>query len=198
MSQHHRSRVGGRNSLVIGVFAAALILGLPGMTCAQGGGFTSPLIIPAAAFESSAVDSLGTLDRFSDSYGFITSMPDQVNCVMAPVYLPAGVQITKFEAAVADLVSYNPASTASCPRFYPDVEIDLISNHMDDNIGAQDTNVVTHASVTSTLNNGQTHIVADTTIATPFVNNLQQIYWVRVYVCGQFQTFQGVRIHYEE
>ena len=41
-------------------------------------------------------------------------------------------------------------------------------------LGPQDTNVITHASVNSTLNTGQTHIVADTTINTPFVNNLQQ------------------------
>jgi hypothetical protein len=69
---------------------------------------------------------------------------------------------------------------------------------MDDNIGPQDTLLVTHASVTSTLNTGQIHIAADSTIDTPFVNNIQQLYWIRAYVCGQFQAFQGVRIFYEE
>jgi hypothetical protein len=52
--------------------------------------------------------------------------------------------------------------------------------------------------VYSIVNTGQTHVVWDTTIDTPVINNLQQIYWVRVYVCGQFQAFQGVRIFYKE
>jgi hypothetical protein len=175
---------------------AALLLVAPRGSEAQDG-FTSPLIIPAAAFEASGVQSLGTRDRFSETYGYIYSGTSDYTCVMAPVYLPNGAQITRFEAAVADLVSYNPSGTG-CSRWYPDVEVELMSTHMDDNIGAQDTNIVTHASVTSTLNTGQKHVVADTTIDTPWVNNLQQVYWVRVYVCSQFQNFYGVRIHYKE
>lgn len=192
---HHTLRKGGTAGLVVCALAA-LVFVAPGGAEAQDG-FTSPLIIPAAEFEASGVQSFGTRDRFSESYGFINSAVNDYTCVMAPVYLPNGATITRFEAAVADLVSYNP-SGSGCPRWYPDVEVDLMSTHMDDNLGPQDTNIVTHASVTSTLNTGQTHIVADTTIDTPYVNNLQQVYWVRVYVCGQFETFQGVRIHYRE
>jgi hypothetical protein len=198
MSIHHHSPNGGRRAAVACLIAAALLLCLPEKGWAQGDGFTTPLIIPAAEFETSGVHTYGTLDRFSNSHGYLYAVSDELTCVMAPVYLPNGAKITRFEAAVADLVVENPGSTSTCPRFYPNVEVDLISNHMDDNLGPQDTNTVTHASVSSSQDNGQMHIVADTTINTPFVNNLQQIYWVRVYVCGQFQGFQGVRIHYEE
>ncbi len=197
MLQHHRLMAGGRILLMACMFAVALSFGPASGAWAQDG-FTSPLIIPAAEFESSGVGSFGTLDRFSNTHGYVYAVSDELACVMAPVYLPNGATITRFEAAMSDLVSYNPGSTSTCPRFYPDVEVDLISNQMDDNLYPQDTSVITHASVASNLNTGQTHIVSDTSIATPNVNNLQQIYWVRVYVCGLFQGFQGVRIHYEE
>lgn len=197
MPNQHRSENGSRRAITTWTIAVVLLMCLPGSVGA-GDGFTSPLIIPAAEFEASGVWDYGTLDRFSDSHGYIYAVSDELTCVMAPVYLPNGAEITRFEAAVSDLVAYNPDSSSTCPRFYDDVEVELISNHMDDNIGAQDTQVVIHASVSSNQNNGQTHVVADTSIDTPFVNNLQQIYWVRVYVCGLFQGFQGVRIHYEE
>jgi len=179
-------------------FVAVILLALSIPAGAAEDGFTSPLIIPAAEFEASGVESLGTLDRFSTTYGFVSVVSDAYTCLMAPVYLPSGSTITKFEAAVNDLVVENPGSAATCPRFYPDVEVELMSTHMDDNIYPQDTHVVTHASVTSTQDNGQMHIATDSSITEPFVNNLQQVYWVRVYVCGQFEGFQGVRIHYEE
>ncbi|RLE27549.1 MAG: hypothetical protein DRJ61_17325 [Acidobacteria bacterium] len=186
-----------RTIVACGIFAAVLLVPAAPVGAGQDG-FTSPLIIPAAEFEASGVESLGTLDRFSTTYGYVSVVSDDYTCLMAPVYLPSGSTITKFEAAVNDLVVENPGSPATCPHFYPDVEVELMSTHMDDNIYPQDTHVVTHASVTSTQDNGQTHIVTDTTISEPFVNNLQQVYWVRVYVCGQFEGFQGVRIHYEE
>ncbi len=179
-------------------FGAAILLAPSIPAGAAEDGFTSPLIIPAAEFEASGVQSLGTLDRFSTTYGYVSVVSDDYTCLMAPVYLPSGSTITKFEAAVNDLVVENPGSSATCPRFYPDVEVDLMSTHMDDNIYPQDTHIVTHGSVTSTQDNGQMHIVTDSTINEPFVNNLQQVYWVRVYVCGLFEGFQGVRIHYEE
>jgi hypothetical protein len=188
MSNQTRIGEGGGRRVAHWLVVAALVLGAPAGALAQGGSFVSPLIIPAAEFESSAVDSYGTLDRFSNTSGYFYATSDDLTCVMAPVYLPNGVTITRFEAAMADLVSYNPSSTSTCPKFYPDVEVDLMSNQMDDNLYAQDTHVIT----------GQMHIVSDTTINTPVVNNLQQIYWVRVYVCGSFQAFQGVRIFYEE
>lgn len=195
-----QARIGGGGGCRVAhwLAVAAVLLGTPAVAQAQGGSFTSPLIIPAAEFEASGLWSLGTLDRFSSAHGYVHAEADEFTSLMAPVYLPQGVTITRFEAAVADLVSYNPSSTSTCPRFYPDVEVDLLSTHMDDNIYAQDTHVINHAGVTSTLNTGQMHIVADATINTPIVNNLQQIYWVRVYVCGLFQGFQGVRIYYEE
>ena len=37
-----------------------------------------------------------------------------------------------------------------------------------------------------------------TTIASPTVNNLSTAYFVTVYMCGPFQAFQAVRIHYTE
>ncbi len=197
MSRHQRSGVRRRSSLAAFALAAITVFAFTGNVAAQDG-FTSPLIIPAAEFESSGFDSWGTLDRFSSSHGYVYAVSDSLTCVMAPVYLPNGVTITRFEAAVADLVSYDPGSTSTCPRFYSDVEVHLMSNHMDDNLYTQDTHAITHASVKSTQNDGFTHIVADTTITSPTVNNLQQLYWVRVYVCGLFQGFQGVRIHYEE
>jgi hypothetical protein len=128
----------------------------------------------------------------------VYAVSDELTSVMAPVYLPNGATITRFEAAVADLVAYNPDSTSTCPKFYPDVEVTLRSSQYDDNIYPQDTHIIDHAFVASTLNTGQMHIVADTSISTPVVNNIQQFYWVQVYVCGQFQGFQGVRIYYEE
>jgi hypothetical protein len=198
MLDQDRSKGGARRGLTAWVVAAVALLGATGDALAQGGSFTSPLIIPAAEFEASGVQTYGTLDRFSNSYGYVYAVSDELACVMAPVYLPNGVTITRFEAAVADLVAYNPGSASTCPRFYPDVEVDLLSTHMDDNIYAQDTHIITHASVASTQNDGQMHIAADSTIATPIVNNLQQLYWVRVDVCGLFQGFQGVRIFYEE
>lgn len=177
---------------------AALWIGFSGTAWAQGDGFTSPLIIPAAEFESSAVDSWGTLDRFSNTYGHFYATSDDLTCLMAPVYLPNGATITRFEGAFADLVNYNPDSTSTCPKFYPNVEVELVSNQYQENLYAQDTHTITHAYVTSIINTGQIHVTADSTIDTPYVNNLQQIYWVRVYVCGSFQNFQGVRIFYEE
>ncbi len=182
--------------VVAGLSAMALALAVP--VVHAGDGTMSPLIISAAEFESSAVDSSGTLDRFSETYGFYTATPDDLTCLMAPVYLPNGATITRFEAATADFVVYDPNSSSTCPHFYPDVEVELFSNQLDDNIYPQDTHVIVHASVTSTQDNGQTHISTDTSIDTPWVNNIQQIYWVRVYLCGQFETFQGVRIFYEE
>lgn len=184
--------------LCFGVVLAALGLLSPGTVQAGEDGFTSPLIIPAAEFESSAVWTYGTLDRFSDTYGYYYAASDELTSIMAPVYLPWGATITKLEASMFDLVSYNPGSTATCPHFYPDVEVELISNHYDDNAYPQDTHTITHAQVSSTINTGQLHIASDTSIVEPYVNNLQQIFWVRVYVCGQFQGFQGVRIHYTE
>jgi hypothetical protein len=179
------------------VFAAMLVAG-PATVWAGEDGFTSPLIIAAAEFEASGVQTMGTLDRFSTTYGFVTGSVDDRTCVMAPVYLPNGVTITRFEAATADLVAQNPGSSATCPRFYYDVEVDLLSNYMDDNLYPQDTQVTTHASVTSTLNTGQMHVSADVTIVDPVVDNLQRLYWVRVSLCGPFHAFQGVRVHYEE
>ncbi len=176
----------------------ALALASAGPAEAGEDGFTSPLIIPAAEFEATGVWTYGTLDRFSATYGFISAVSDQLTALVAPVYLPMGATITKFDAAVSDLVSYNPSSPSTCPHFYPDVEVDLMSNQMDDNLYPQDSHPVTHASVSSQINTGQLHIVSDSTIVEPFVNNLQQVYWVRVYVCGQFEGFQGVRIHYTE
>jgi len=183
-------------ALVLSVLGAA-ILAMPGLAPGADG-FTSPLIIPAAEFESTGVWSLGTLDRYSDASGYVTSTSDQLTCLMAPVYLPGNSTITAFEAAVWDLIVANPASASTCPHFYPDVEVDLMSTHYDDNIYPQDTHVVTHASVSSELDNGQMHIVTDDSIVDAYVNNVQQVYWVRVYICGQFQGFQGVRIYYEE
>jgi hypothetical protein len=182
----------------IGILVVALAMSLAPSAQAGEDGFTSPLIIPAADFESSAVWSTGTLDRFIREYGFWSSVSDELTCLMAPVYLPWGATITRFEAATWDLVIYDPGSSFACQRFYPDVEVDLMSTHMDDNIYPQDTHVITHASVSSTLNTGHIHISTDSSIASPVVNNVQQVYWVRVYVCGQWQGFQGVRIHYTE
>lgn len=193
LSSTHRPTGVARCCLV-----AAVVTVVAALPAAAFDGFTSPLIIPAADFEASGVWSYGTLDRFDDTYGYVYATADELTCLMAPVYLPAGVTITKFEAAVADLVVANPSSASTCPRFYPDVEVDLMSTHMDDNIYPQDSHVVTHASVTSQVDNGFMHIVSDTSITEPFVNNVQQVYWVRVYVCGQFEGFQGARIHYEE
>ena len=197
MSMRPLSGPGSRRRLVVGVLVAVLAITVPFVARAADG-FTSPLIIPAADFESTAVWNMGHRDQFSDAYGFVTSDDDDLCSLMAPVYLPHGATITRFEAAMTDLIAENPSSTYTCPRFYPDVEVDLMSNHLDDNIYPQDTHVVTHASLTSTLDTGQLHIAATTAITEPYVNNLQQMYWVRVYVCGVWQGFQGVRIHYEE
>lgn len=189
-----------RAPLFLGVavwLVACLVLGSSAVFAGEDG-FTSPLIIPAAEFEASGVEAFGTLDRFSTTYGFVTGSIDDYTCLMAPVYLPDGATITRFEAATSDLVVQNPGSSATCPRFYYDVEVDLMSTYMDDNVHPQDSQVVTHAAVTSSQDNGQMHVSADTSITEPVVNNLTRLYWVRVYVCGQFQAFQGVRIHYEE
>jgi len=196
MSIHRTLRKGGAHGLV-GCAVAALLLVAPGWAEAQDG-FTSPLIIPAAEFEHTGVDDLTRSDRFSESYGFVSTVSTTTQTtVMAPVYLPNGATITRFEAAVADLVSYNPDGSG-CPRWYPDVVVDLKSNHYDEVPYPQDSNVVTHASVTSQIDTGFTHITASTSINTPVIDNLNQIYWISVSFCSQFQTFQGVRIHYEE
>jgi len=191
---HHTLRKGGTAGLVVCALAA-LVFVAPGAAEAQDG-FTSPLIIPAAEFENTGLWSMGTLDRFSDSYGFVYAESGELTSLMAPVYLPNGVTITRFEAAMADLVSYNPSSSSACAKFYYDVEVELYSTRYGSD--PQDSFFIEHASVTSQLNTGQTHIVADTSIDTPLVNNLLQMFWVRVYLCGQFETFQGVRIHYRE
>ena len=197
MSIHAVCRGPLRSGLVtLGLVVAIVCVG--GSVSWAADGYTSPLIISAAEFEATGVWSLGTLDRFSDSYGYVYALSDEKTCLMAPVYLPAGATITKFEAAVSDLVIHDPTSSSASVHFYPDVEVDLMSTQMDDNIYPQDSHVVIHASVTSTLDNGMTHIVSDSTITEPYVNNLQQIYWVRVDVCGLFEGFQGVRIHYQE
>lgn len=199
MLDHSRSKGGARRGLAVWVVAAVALLGATGDALAQGGGFTSPLIIPAAEFEHSGLDADTRSDRFSEAYGFVTTVTTTFQTtVMAPVYLPNGVTITRFEAAVADLIVENPSSASTCPRFYPDVEVYLMSTYYDDNVYPQDTQIVTHASVTSQLDTGQTHIVADTSIATPVVDNLNRMYWVKVSFCSQIETFQAVRIHYEE
>lgn len=187
-----RSEVLARLALV----AAAVLL--PGLVPAADVGFTSPLVIPAAEFESSGVWNFGTQDRFSNTYGYVSSHDDELTCLMAPVILPNGVTITEFEAAVSDLIVGDPGSASTCAHFYPDVQVSLMSTHYDDVIYPQDTHVITHASVTSTLDNGQTHVVSDISISEPYVNNIFQSYWVRVYLCGDFEGFQAVRIHYEE
>jgi hypothetical protein len=41
-------------------------------------------------------------------------------------------------------------------------------------------------------------VFADTTIADPVVNTLDRAYFVVVYMCGQFQAMQAVRVHFTE
>lgn len=140
----------------------------------------SPLIIPAAEFENDGVYPIE--DKFFDVEGYFTGTNVTLLGMVAPVYLPDTVTVTRFEAAMVDL--------GDCPA-QPDPEVLLMRTHL--NSGDEDI----LASV-SAADNGNIEIFADTTIANPTVNNLAYQYFVVAYSCGLFQAVQGVRIHYLE
>ena len=165
------------------VFLAVALLALGAGPVAAGDGWTSPLVIPAADFENSGV--YPSEDNFYDSDGYFTGRSRDLYMV-APVLLPEGVTITRFEAAMTDI--------GGCGS-NPDVQVDLVSNEYDDILNPPDTNVIVHATVFSD-DNLTMEVFSDTTISSPVVQNLWRFYWVRVYSCGLFQSLQAVRIHY--
>jgi hypothetical protein len=101
---------------------------------------------------------------------------------VAPVQLPNFATITRFEAALVDI--------GDCPSVN-DVLVELRSVNYGTGIET------VHASLTS-ADNGNMEIFADSSISSPAVNNLSSAYFAVVYMCGPFQAFQGVRIHYTE
>jgi hypothetical protein len=140
----------------------------------------SPLLIPAAEFENTGV--YPEEDNFFDTDGYFNGRNNQVLTMIAPVQLPNFVTITRFEAAMVDI--------GDCPALN-DVEVEL--RRVDYGSGSESL----MASVISN-DNMNMEIFADTTIVNPSVNNLSHAYFVVVYMCGQFQGFQGVRIHFLE
>ena len=77
-----------------------------------------------------------------------------------------------------------------CPSV-PDVEVELRSVSF--STGAS----TLHASVISN-DNMTMEVFADSSIADPVVNTLDRAYFVVVYMCGQFQAMQAVRVHFLE
>lgn len=143
-------------------------------------GWQSPLIVPAAEFENTGVFPVE--DKFYDVDGYFTGRDNLVLTMVAPVQLPNNATITRFEAAVIDLGDCQSVN---------DVLVQLRSV----NYG---TGVETVLAAVYSADNINMEIFADTTIASPTVNNLSHAYFAVVYMCGPFQAFQGVRIHYTE
>lgn len=160
--------------------ALSLVILAVSVPAAAQGGWQSPLLIPAAEFENNGV--LPVEDKFFDSDGYFSGRQNAVLNMMAPVQLPNSATITRFEAAMVDI--------GDCPSV-PDVEVEL--RRVNFSTGA--TNVL--ATVISN-DNTDMEIFGDTSIAYSTVNNLSHAYFVVVYMCGQFQGMQGVRIHYVE
>jgi len=156
-----------------------VLLALAAPTGAQES-WQSPLLIPAAEFENSGVYPVE--DKFYDVDGYFSGRENRVLTMVAPVQLPMYATITRFEAAVVDI--------GDCPSVH-DVQVELRSV----NYG---TGVETVHSTVFSADNGNMEIFADTTIASPTVNNLSHAYFAVVYMCGPFQAFQGVRVHYTE
>jgi len=144
------------------------------------GGWQSPLVIAAAEFENDGVDPLE--DNFYDSDGYFSGRADQALTMVAVVKLPNFATITRFEAAMVDI--------GDCPSV-PDPIVELRSVNYDSGMP------VLHASVVANDNTNM-EIFVDTSIASADVNNLTQAYFVVVKMCGPFQAFQGVRVHYTE
>jgi hypothetical protein len=144
------------------------------------GGWQSPLLIPAAEFENNGVDPLE--DNFYDVDGYFSGTGDQELIMVAVVRLPNFATITRFEAAMVDI--------GDCPTV-PDPIVELRS--ADYGSGAP----ILHASVIAN-DNPNMEIFADTSIQDGYVNNLSRAYFVVVKMCGVFQGFQGVRVHYTE
>jgi hypothetical protein len=161
-------------------FALSLVIMAIAAPAGAQEGWQSPLLIPAAEFENSGIFPFE--DNFYDSDGYVSGSTNTNLTMVAPVHLPNFATITRFEAAMVDI--------GDCPAV-PDVQVQLRRV----NYGTGDDSLLAMVNSNDNMN---MEIFADTSIADATVNNLSHGYFAVVYMCGAFQGFQGVRIHYSE
>jgi len=138
--------------------------------------YSSPLVIPAAAFSSTGdePDSF----RFSTSAGYINGTSAHSGYVKAPVYIPNGANVTSVDATVYDNESsYNAF-------FY----LKRTNN------ASGSTSTLAYASTSGTSSAIQ--IISDSSINYPVVEYPEYSYWIYSRVADTGIRLYSVQIHY--